>query len=87
MRDLCQPQVRKAVVTTVTFICDESVSAGTLGLNMMAKLKIVEISKGGSVELPEKIIPVAIEPILENVGLTVPVPSDRFTLYYLERES
>jgi hypothetical protein len=54
---------------------------------MMAKLKIVEISKGGSVELPEKIIPVAIEPILENVGLTVPVPSDRFTLYYLERES
>jgi len=84
---LRQPNVRKAVVTTVTFICDESVSAATLGLNMKAKLKIVEISKGGSVELPEKIIPVAIKPIMERAGLTMPVASDRFMLYYLEPES
>jgi len=54
---------------------------------MKAKLKIVEISKGGSVELPEKIIPVAIKPIMERAGLTMPVASDRFMLYYLEPES
>jgi len=54
---------------------------------MMAKLKIVEISKGSSVDLPERIIPVAIEPIMERAGLTIPVASDRFMLYYLERES
>jgi len=75
------------VVTTATSVCDESVSAAALGLNMTAKLKIVEIRKGNSVELPEGIIPLGIEPILEWVGLTVPVASDRFMLYYLERES
>jgi hypothetical protein len=53
---------------------------------MMAKLKTVEIRRGSSLELPEKIVPVAIEPIMERAGLTVPVASDRFLLYYLERE-
>jgi hypothetical protein len=54
---------------------------------MRAKLKIVDISRGSSVDLPERIIPVGIEPIMERAGLTIPVASDRFMLYYLEPES
>jgi hypothetical protein len=54
---------------------------------MKAKLKIIEIKTGTTVDLPGKITPVKLEPVMEMTGvLTVPVPTDRFMLYYLERE-
>lgn len=53
---------------------------------MMAKLRTVEVRAGKSVELPEKVIPVKLEPIMEPSGLTVTTPSGSFLLYYFERD-
>jgi hypothetical protein len=57
------------------------------GFKMMAKLRMIEVKAGKNVELPEKIIPVKLEPIMEPSGLTATVPSGKFLLYYFERDS
>jgi len=52
---------------------------------MKAKLKIIEIKTGTTVDLPEKMTPVKLDRGMEMTGvLTVPVPTDRFMLCYLE---
>ena len=73
------------LVTTVTFIYNENCS--NAGFTMLAKLKVIEVRTDKTVELPEKIIPVKLEPIMEPCGLIVPVISDKFLLHYFEKES
>lgn len=54
---------------------------------MKAKLKIVEVRKDALTELPDSIVPVRLEPVMERPGGTFAYPSsERFTLYYLERQ-
>jgi len=55
---------------------------------MKAKLKVVEITKNVSAELPDNIIPIKLEPMKEEAGgMPLGGSSTRFLLYYLERES
>lgn len=55
---------------------------------MMAKLRIVEVRKDAPAELPDDILPVRLEPVIEHAGGMFPTPSsERFMLYYLQRES
>ena len=70
-------------VTTVTFIYNKDISS-IVEFTMKTKLRVVEVRLDKTIELPEKIIPVKLEPVIEPSGLTVPVPSGRFFLYYLE---
>jgi hypothetical protein len=54
---------------------------------MITKLRIVEVRKDAPAELPDNILPVRLEPVTEHVGGTIPTPSsERFRLYYLQRE-
>ena len=53
---------------------------------MPAKLKLIEVRTDKTVELPEKIIPVKLEPVVEACGLTVPVASDKSLSHYCEKE-
>jgi hypothetical protein len=55
---------------------------------MKYKLKVVEIRKDKPVELPDDAIPLTLERVFEHTLLVNPPPSpDRFTLYYMEKES
>ena len=54
---------------------------------MITKLRIVEVKKDAPAELPDNILPVRLEPVIEHAGGTIPTPSsERFRLYYLQRE-
>ena len=54
---------------------------------MKSKLRVVEVRKDKEIELPENAVPVRLEHIIEPTGLANPAPSSqRFMLYYLERE-
>ena len=55
---------------------------------MKATLKVKEITKDISAELPDDIIPIKLEPMKEVAGgMPLGISSTRFLLYYLERES
>jgi len=71
-------------VTTVTFIYDEVDAPFEDRFNMIAKLRTIEVKVSESIEIPEKALPVRLEPIMERSGLTVDTRSDRFLLYFLE---
>ncbi|MGA2789968.1 MAG: hypothetical protein ABSF00_04270 [Candidatus Bathyarchaeia archaeon] len=54
---------------------------------MKSKLRVVEVRKDKEIELPNNAIPIGLEQIIEPTGLVNPAPSsDRFVLYYLEKE-
>jgi hypothetical protein len=54
---------------------------------MKSKLRVVEVRKDKEIELPNNAIPVRLEQIIEPTGLVNPTPSsERFILYYLEKE-
>ncbi len=55
---------------------------------MKATLKVKEITKNVSADLPDDIIPIKLEPVKEEAGgMPLGGSSTRFLLYYLERES
>ncbi len=61
---------------------------GKSKIEMKAKLKVTEITKNVSAELPDDIIPIKLEPVKEEAGgMPLGGSSTRFLLYYLERES
>jgi hypothetical protein len=54
---------------------------------LKSKLRIVEIRKDREIDLPDNAIPVRLEQVIEPTGLVNPAPSsERFVLYYLEKE-
>jgi hypothetical protein len=54
---------------------------------MKSKLRVVEVRKDKLVELPDGAIPLRLELVVEPTGLVNPTPSsERFMLYYLEKE-
>jgi hypothetical protein len=55
---------------------------------MKSKLRVVEVRKDKAIELPDNAIPIRLEPVVEPTGLVNPKPSsEKFMLYYLQRES
>jgi len=55
--------------------------------DMKRKLRVVEVRKDKTVELPDDVIPLGLEPVVEPNGTVNPSPSrDRFILYYLQEE-
>jgi len=55
--------------------------------DMKRKLRVVEVRKDKTVELPDDVIPLGLEPVVEPNGMVNPSPSrDRFILYYLQEE-
>ncbi len=55
---------------------------------MMAKLRIEEVRNDAPADLTDDIIPVRLEPLIDQAGGMFPTPSsERFMLYYLQRES
>ena len=54
---------------------------------MKSKLRVVEVRKDKLVELPDGAIPLRLEQVVEPTGLVNQTPSsERFMLYYLEKE-
>jgi hypothetical protein len=54
---------------------------------MKSKLRVIEIRKDKQIELPDNAIPVRLEQVIEPTGLVNPAPSsEKFVLYYLEKE-
>jgi len=54
---------------------------------MKRKLRIIEVRKDKGIELPPDAIPIRLEHVIEPTGLTNPEPSsEKFVLYYLEKE-
>ncbi len=54
---------------------------------MKSMLKVVEVRRGKAIELPDNAIPIRLEQVIEPTGLVNPSPSsDKFILYYLEKE-
>jgi hypothetical protein len=54
---------------------------------MKSKLRVIEIRKDKEIELPDNAIPVRLEQLIERTGLVNPAPSsEKFVLYYLEKE-
>lgn len=54
---------------------------------MKSKLRVIEIRKDKEIELPDNAIPVRLEQVIEPTGLVNPAPSsEKFVLYYLEKE-
>jgi len=54
---------------------------------MKSKLRIVEVLKDRTVGLPDNAVPIKLEQVIEPTGLVNPSPSsDKFVLYYLEKE-
>jgi hypothetical protein len=54
---------------------------------LKSKLRVVEIRKDREIDLPDNAIPVRLEQVIEPTGLVNPAPSsERFVLYYLEKE-
>jgi len=55
---------------------------------MKGKLRVVEVRKDKAIELPDNAIPIRLDPVIEPTGLVNPAPSsEKFMLYYLQRES
>jgi hypothetical protein len=55
---------------------------------MKSKLRIVDVWKDRTIELPDGSIPLRLERVIEPTGLVNPSPSsERFLLYYLQKES
>ena len=55
---------------------------------MKTKLRIVEVRKDRTIELPAGAIPIRLDQVVEPTGLIDPEPSqEKFVLYYLEKES
>jgi G3E family GTPase len=54
---------------------------------MRSKLRVVTVRRDKTIELPDNVIPIRLEQIIEPTGLANPAPSsDKFVLYYLEKE-
>lgn len=54
---------------------------------MRSKLRVVTVRRDKTIELPDNVIPIRLEQIIEPTGLANPAPSsDKFALYYLEKE-
>jgi hypothetical protein len=54
---------------------------------MKSRLKVVEIRKDRVIEIPDNAIPIKLEQVIEPTGLVNPAPSsEKFVLYYLEKE-
>jgi hypothetical protein len=54
---------------------------------MKSKLRVVEIRKDKLIDLPDGAIPLRLEQVVEPTGLVNPPPSsEKFMLYYLEKE-
>jgi hypothetical protein len=54
---------------------------------MKSKLRVIEIRKDKEIELPDSAVPVRLEQVIEPTGLVNPAPSsEKFVLYYLEKE-
>ena len=54
---------------------------------MKSRLRVVEIRKDREIDLPDNAIPIRLEQVIEPTGLVNPAPSsERFVLYYLEKE-
>jgi hypothetical protein len=55
---------------------------------MKSKLRVVEVQKDKALELPDNAIPIRLDQVVEPTGLVNPAPSsEKFVLYYLEKES
>ncbi len=71
---------------TLNFKSEELLRRFEFESSLIAKLRIVEVERDQPTQLPDNIIPVKLEPVVERAGGVIPVPSsDRFVLYYLER--
>jgi len=54
---------------------------------LKSKLRVVEVRKDKAIEFPDNAIPIRLEQVVEPTGLVNPAPSsDKFVLYYLEKE-
>jgi len=54
---------------------------------MKSRLRVVEVRKDKPIELPDNAIPIRLDQVVEPTGLVNPAPSsDKFVLYYLEKE-
>ncbi|MGA8905008.1 MAG: hypothetical protein WB661_08380 [Candidatus Bathyarchaeia archaeon] len=54
---------------------------------MKSKLRVVEVRKDKTIELPDNAIPIRLDQVVEPTGLVNPAPSsEKFVLYYLEKE-
>ncbi len=54
---------------------------------MKGKIRVIEIRKDKTIELPDNAIPIKLEQVTEPTGLVNPAPSsDKFKLYYIEKE-
>ena len=54
---------------------------------MKSKLRVVEVRKDRAIELPDNAIPIRLDQVIEPTGLVNPTPSsEKFVLYYLEKE-
>jgi hypothetical protein len=52
-----------------------------------SKLRVVEVRKDKEIDLPDNAVPVRLDQVIEPTGLVNPAPSsERFVLYYLEKE-
>ena len=55
---------------------------------MKSKLKVLEIRKDTTIDLPKGALPLRLDKVVEPNGLVNPAPSEeKFLLYYLEEES
>jgi len=53
---------------------------------LKTKLRVREIQKEKGIELPDNAVPIKLEHIIEPNGLVNPGPSEKYLLYYLEKE-
>jgi hypothetical protein len=53
---------------------------------LKTKLRVREIQKEKGIELPDNAVPIKLEHIIEPNGLVNSGPSEKFLLYYLEKE-
>ncbi|MGA3109457.1 MAG: hypothetical protein ABSD99_08370 [Candidatus Bathyarchaeia archaeon] len=50
-------------------------------------MRVIEVRKDREINLPDNAVPVRLEQVIEPTGLVNPAPSsERFVLYYLEKE-
>ena len=53
---------------------------------MKSKLRVVEVRKDTTIELPDNAIPIRLDHVVEPAGLLNPAASsEKFVLYYLEK--
>jgi len=54
---------------------------------MKSRLRVVEVRKDRAIDLPDNAIPIRLDQVIEPTGLVNPTPSsEKFVLYYLEKE-